>query len=293
MTRPILVFGARGQLGKEISAQAAEQNIDVAAASRADADILDPASVSNLIERSGPRLIVNCAAYTAVDQAEREPELAAAVNITGAAVVAREAANAKIPIIHLSTDYVFDGEKRGAYVESDAIAPLNVYGRTKAEGEEKVRTAAPCHVILRTAWVYGRFGHNFVKSILRLSRERLELRIVGDQRGCPTSTQDLAAAIFSIDKRLGENGFASWGTFHFAGTGVTSWYGFARQIIATQAEGRGHLPRIFEIVSADYPTPARRPMNSELNSDRFFEVFGYRAAPWRERVAETVSALIE
>jgi dTDP-4-dehydrorhamnose reductase len=292
MTGPILVFGAGGQLGQEISAYAAIRNFDLVAAKRSDADILNSGAVAQLIERAAPRLVVNCAAYTAVDKAESEKDAAAAVNIKGAAVVAREAATANVPIVHLSTDYVFDGAKRGAYVESDPIAPLSVYGRTKAEGEAEVCAAAPRHIILRTAWVYGRFGHNFLKTVLRLSRERPELRVVGDQRGCPTATHDIAAAIFAIDKTLAARVPIEWGVYHFAGNGATSWYGFAREIIAIQADSSGHRPRLTEIATSDYPTPAQRPLNSELDSDRFAKAFGYRAAPWRERVAETVAALI-
>jgi dTDP-4-dehydrorhamnose reductase len=193
----------------------------------------------------------------------------------------------------LSTDYVFDGRKQSAYVESDPIAPLNVYGRTKADGEDAVRAAAPGHIILRTAWVYGRFGHNFLKTILRLSRERAELRIVSDQRGSPTSTQDLACAVFAIDKSLAGKRPARWGTFHFSGPQSMTWCDFAREIIAIHARNDDHYPRITEISTSDYPTPARRPQNSELDSGRFAEIFGYHAAPWRERVAETIKALVE
>lgn len=292
MTGPILVFGAGGQIGQEISTRAAAENVQIVTATRSEADVVEPARVARAIDKAAPRLIVNCAAYTAVDKAESEPDVAASANTKGAAIVARNAAIANIPIVHLSTDYVFDGTKSGAYLESDPIAPLNVYGRTKAEGEAAVRAAAPHHIILRTAWVYGRFGHNFLKTVLRLSRERPEMRIVDDQYGCPTATQDIAAAIFAIDKALTDGRPIEWGTYHFAGEARTSWYGFAHEIIAVQAQGTGLRPRLTKIISADYPTPARRPQNSELNSDRFAEVFGYRTVPWRERVAETVAALI-
>jgi dTDP-4-dehydrorhamnose reductase len=292
MTGPILVFGAGGQLGQEIADFAACGGFGIIAARRADADILDQSAVAKIIEKIAPRLIVNCAAYTAVDKAEREPETAAAINITGASVVAGEAAKAKVPLVHISTDYVFDGTKEGPYLEGDAIKPLNVYGRTKAEGEAAVSAAGGNHIILRTAWVYGRFGHNFLKTILRLSSESAELRVVGDQRGCPTATQDIAAAIFAIDETLAARRSVQCGVYHFVGEGVTSWFDFAHEIVAVQAKSRGYRPRVTEIKTSDYPTPARRPQNSELDSSRFAKTFNFRAAPWRQRVDETVAALI-
>jgi dTDP-4-dehydrorhamnose reductase len=293
MTRPLLVFGGGGQIGCEISAQGANKNIAVVAATRADADIINRAAVAKVIENVAPRLIVNCAAYTAVDKAESEPDAAGVVNIQGAAVVAREAAIAGIPLVHLSTDYVFDGRKQSAYVESDPVAPLNVYGLTKADGEDAVRAAAPQHIILRTAWVYGRFGQNFLKTILRLSGEHAELRIVSDQRGSPTSTRDLAGAIFAIDKSFADKTSAPWGTFHFSGLESATWCEFAREIIAIHPGSDNRRTRIVGIATSDYPTPARRPQNSQLDSGRFAEIFGYHAAPWRERVAETIKALVD
>lgn len=293
MTGSILVFGAGGQLGQEISASADKAHTNVFTATRETANILDANAVAQLIRVAAPCLIVNCAAYTAVDKAESEPEAAAATNIRGAEIVAREAATADIPLVHLSTDYVFDGTKDGAYIEPDPIAPLNIYGLTKAEGEERVRVAAPRHIILRTSWIYGRFGHNFVKTILRVSHERPELRIVSDQHGCPTATQDLAGAIFAIAKLAAGSDNIEWGTYHFAGGEATTWFGFANEIVAAQANRNGFRPRVTAITTDEFPTPARRPQNSELDSSRFANAFGYRAMPWRERVAETVGTLLE
>lgn len=179
MRAPILVFGAGGQLGQEILVQAPARQIEILGAARAQANLTDTAAVSRLIATARPRLIVNCAAYTAVDRAEGEPDVARAVNVEGAANVARAARTAGVPLIHISTDYVFDGTKSGAYVEDDVIAPISVYGRTKAEGEAQVRAFAPHHIVLRTAWVYGRFGNNFLKTMLRLSGGA-----AGAARGC-------------------------------------------------------------------------------------------------------------
>ncbi len=208
----------------------------------------------------------------------------------GQELIAMAAARAGAAILQLSTDYVFDGSKAGAYDEDDPIAPLGVYGRTKAEGEARVREANPPHVILRTAWVYGRYGANFLKTMLRLAAERDRLRVVADQRGCPTATADIAEAILAVDAALLREPEVA-GTFHFAGDGVTSWHGFAQAIVAAQERFTGREPPVEAITTADYPTPARRPANSALDSSRFAARFGYRAAPWRQRAQEVVVTL--
>jgi dTDP-4-dehydrorhamnose reductase len=176
-------------------------------------------------------------------------------------------------------------------VESDPIAPLGVYGATKAAGEKAVRDALREHVILRTAWVYGEFGHNFLKTMLRLARERDELRVVADQRGCPTSSADLARAILHVAQRVMTGGNA-WGTYHFAGTGATTWHGFAKRIVTAQAPLTGHKPKVTAITTAEYPTPARRPANSELDSSLFDRSFGFRALPWEEETDRITHALV-
>jgi dTDP-4-dehydrorhamnose reductase len=292
MNGPILVFGAAGQLGHEVIALARARGIEATGCHRARADITDFDSVKAAILAVKPRLVLNAAAYTAVDRAETEPEAAYAANAVGAKTVARAAALQQVPVIQISTDYVFDGTNKVAYVETDPIAPLGVYGKTKAAGEIMVRQAHPRHFILRTAWVYGRFGANFLKTVLRLSRERAELRIVADQRGCPTATQDLAEAVFAIDRALAR-GIVVPGTYHFAGSGVTTWHGFASAIVEAQAQATGWRPKISAIATADYPTLARRPANSELDSSLFASVFGYRARDWQTRARETVEMLLE
>ena len=236
--RPLLIFGASGQVGRELVALAAARGLPAAGITRADADIADADAVAALIARHRPRLVVNAAAYTAVDKAESEPDAAARGNVEGPRVLAEAAAAASVPILHLSTDYVFDGSKPGAYTEDDPIAPLGVYGRTKAEGEAAVRGANPRHVILRTAWVYGVHGNNFLKTMMRLAAERDRLRVVADQHGCPTATADIAEAILAVDAALARDASLA-GTFHFAGTGSTSWHGFAEAIVAAQAAHTG------------------------------------------------------
>jgi dTDP-4-dehydrorhamnose reductase len=289
---PVVLFGAAGQLGREISDLAERLGKEVVGCTRSQVDITDRAAVAAVLARTKPRLVVNAAAYTAVDKAESDPDGALAGNAIGPHVLATAAAHSGVPIVHVSTDYVFDGAKAGAYVEDDPIAPIGVYGRTKAEGEAHVRAAAAHHVIVRTAWVYGVYGTNFLKTMLRLAREREELRVVADQRGCPTATLDLAEAVFAIDRRIAE-GAEPWGTFHFAGTGATTWHGFACEIVDAAAPFTGKHPKVTAIRTQDYPTAARRPANSELDSSRFAAIFGYRAAPWRARTQEVVRQLLQ
>ncbi len=292
MNGPILVFGAGGQVGQELLAMTAARGIAALGLTRAEADITDRHAVTRALAAEQPRLVVNAAAYTAVDKAESEPESAEAGNVLGPKVLAEAAAATGVPILHLSTDYVFDGSKPGAYTEDDPVAPLGVYGRTKEAGEAAVRHANARHVILRTAWVYGRFGKNFLKTMLRLVAERDRLRVVADQRGCPTATTDIAEAILAVDSALVHGG-DRFGTYHFAGTGATTWHAFAEAIVATQAEASGKRPAVDAIASAAYPTAARRPLNSELGSERFVNVFGYRALPWQTRTDEIVRSFGE
>ena len=291
MSGPLLVFGAGGQVGLELMAVAARRDLDTIGLTRADVDIRDQAAVTAIIARERPRLVVNAAAYTAVDKAESEPDLAAAVNTEAAGAIGRAASEHGAPIVHISTDYVFDGSKSCAYREEDPIAPLGVYGRTKAEGEAAVRAGAPHHIILRTAWVYGAYRANFLKTMLRLAATHDRLRVVADQRGCPTATRDIAEAILAVDAKLASDASVA-GTFHFAGTGATTWHAFAEAIVAAQSTFTGKHPPVDAITTADYPTPARRPMNSELDSGRFAEVFGYRAQDWATRTQEVVACLL-
>jgi dTDP-4-dehydrorhamnose reductase len=291
MIGPVLIFGGNGQVGREFACLARARGLAVIAPGRQDVDIADAAAVKDAITRAGASVVINCAAYTSVDKAEVEPAEAARVNALGAGNVAIGAAAAAAPLIHLSTDYVFDGTKAGAYREEDDIAPLGVYGRTKAEGESAVRTATPRHVILRTSWVFGVHGRNFLKTMLLLARQREELRVVADQHGCPTATADIARALLAVVGAI-QAGSARWGVYHFAGRGVTSWHGFATEIVEQQARFSGKRPPVRAIGTAEYPTPARRPANSELDSTLFAAAFGYRAETWQKRTAEAVATLM-
>jgi dTDP-4-dehydrorhamnose reductase len=286
----ILVFG-RGQVGEALAEQAAATGLPLAVLSHGEVDIADPSGVAEALDRIRPAFLVNAAAYTAVDKAESEPEAARLANAEGPRILAEAAARRAIPLLHISTDYVFDGRKEGAYVEDDPTAPLGAYGATKLAGEEAVQAALPEHVILRTAWVYGKHGRNFLKTMLKLAAERPELSVVADQRGSPTSADDIAAAILRVAEAVRE-GRARWGTFHFAGTGETTWHGFAARIVAEQAPVTGKRPRVVAIATAEYPTPARRPANSVLDSDRFAAAFGYRARRWEDETRRIVQALL-
>jgi dTDP-4-dehydrorhamnose reductase len=290
----ILTFGGNGQLGQELTRASAARAMPLVALSRSEVDITDRAAVTDAIRRHGPLLVVNAASYTKVDLAETEIEAARQANEIGAGIVGSACAAAGVPLIHISTDYVFDGAKPGPYVEGDPIAPINSYGRSKAGGERAVRETTPLHVIIRTSWIYGEFGQNFLKTMLRLAATRDELRVVADQRGCPTSTPDLAGAILSITPQL-LGGDKIWGTYHFAGSGVTTWHGFASRIVAALAPLTLRAPRVTAITTAEFPTAARRPANSELDCSLFERVFGFRGRPWTEetdRIARIIAPVV-
>jgi dTDP-4-dehydrorhamnose reductase len=291
VTRRLLIVGARGQLGRELTAEASRRGIATIAIGRDELDITQAEAVRRFVREAAPRAIINCAAYTAVDKAEDDTDAAHVVNALGPEHLARAAAEHGIPLLHVSTDYVFDGSKSGAYKEDDPVAPLGVYGCTKEDGERRVRGVHAKHIILRTSWVYGVYGNNFLKTMLRLSRERDELRIVEDQRGCPTATIDIARALLAAEAATG-SGRGKWGTYHFAGTGVTTWDGFAREIVSAAARVGGRSVPVIPIETEDYPTSAKRPANSELDSARFAAMFGYRSPPWQERTREVVEALL-
>ncbi len=259
----IEVFGCGGQVGLALMRAGERRGVDLIGFDRAAADITDALAVRTVLAKAKAHLIINAAAYTAVDKAESDSERAFAINRDGVANLA----GAGLPLIHISTDYVFDGTKRGAYVESDPVAPLGVYGRSKAEGE----VAAAVAVILRTAWVYGFEGTNFVKTMLRLGAERDVLRVVDDQRGSPTFADDLAEAILSIAARPVP------GIYHLAGAGEASWFEVAQAIFA----GRPG-PRLEAISTGDYPTAAARPANSVLDCSKAKAIFGVELPHWND-----------
>jgi dTDP-4-dehydrorhamnose reductase len=286
----LLVLGAGGQVGHELCRLTWPAGTQLAAFGRDGVDISQREQVFAAVARERPAIVINAAAYTAVDRAESEPEIAWACNAAGPANLAAACHDARIPLIHLSTDYVFDGSKNGPYREDDPVKPLGVYGKSKEAGDRAVRDALPQHVILRTAWVYSAHGHNFVKTMLRLANDRPVLRVVADQIGSPTRAGDIAAAIGAIVEQL-ILGQTSWGTYHFAGGGAVTWHGFAQAIFALASPWRGPPPVVEAITTADYPTPARRPANSVLDCRRIGEAFGIVPRPWEEALAEVIGEI--
>ena len=286
----ILLTGANGQVGWEI----ARRGAGVRAFGRGELDITNADSVREVIAQVRPKIVINAAAYTAVDKAESERDLAFAVNEAGPRTLAETCADKDIPLIHISTDYVFDGAKANAYVEDDPVAPLGVYGASKLAGERAVRESGARAVILRTAWVYGAHGHNFVKTMLRLGAEREVLRVVGDQRGCPTAAADLADTILALAGRLAvSNAPASlFGVFHCVGGGETTWFDFARAIFEAAGGRLAKTPRVERITTADYPTPARRPANSVLDCSKLAAVHGMTMPPWPGALRTTLAEIL-
>lgn len=278
-TRPVLVIGRNGQVARALDVRGFG-DLPHVTMGRDVADLTDKTALAAVFAEYQPQLVVNAAAYTAVDKAENERDLAFAVNSDGPAHLAALCADAAIPLVHISTDYVFDGTKREAYVEHDPIAPLNIYGASKAAGENAIRAVLPEHVILRTSWVYSATGNNFVKTMLRLAATQDELRIVDDQRGAPTYAADMADAIALIVERLlGER--PSYGTFHLTGRGATSWAGFAHEIFSRAAPQGIRPPHIRPVPTSAYPTPAKRPTNSLLNCERIERHYGVALPPWQ------------
>lgn len=284
----ILVVGAGGQVGRELVQRAGSRRLS--GVDRAGLDITDAAAVVQAIRRSSARVVINAAAYTAVDKAERETAAAFAANRDGPATLARACAEAGAVLLHLSTDYVFDGSAAQAYQEHDPAAPLGVYGQSKWEGEQAIRAASPQHLILRVAWVFGAHGNNFVRTMLRLGRERDTLRVVADQRGAPTHAGAIAEVLLELADRVLGGEVLPWGTYHYTGAPVTTWHGFAEAIFdeALAAEMITRKPQVEPITTDEYPTPARRPANSALDMTQLGAQLGITAAPWRDGLRETL-----
>jgi dTDP-4-dehydrorhamnose reductase len=286
----IFVTGEQGQLARCL-AEANDGKHQVVFGARPTFDLTRPEDARDQVVAAKPEIIMNAAAYTAVDKAESERELAFAVNHDGARAMADAARVLNVPIIHISTDYVFAGDKASPYVEDDATGPVGVYGQSKLAGEEAIRNITAKHVILRTAWIYSVYGANFLKTMLRVGKDRPELRVVDDQIGNPTSAHDLAAAVIQIAEAV-DKGQAAYGTFHAAGQGDVTWCGFARGIFEAAANTGIAVPQIEAITTADYPTPAKRPANSRLNCDKLEMAYGIRLPYWSGSTQECVRRLL-
>ena len=286
----VLVTGGSGQVGSALSGSGTP-GVEVHAPSSRHLDIRRRARVRSVVESLAPDLVVNAAAYTRVEQAEDESERAMAVNATGAGNVAQACADSGCPLIHLSTDYVFDGRLKRPYREDDATAPLNVYGRSKLDGEQAVRAALDKHLILRVSWVFSATGSNFVKTMLGLS-DRDEVRVVADQRGTPCGASGIAAAVWQIAGRLAEA--PAFGTYHFATAPPTTWHEFAESIFAywREAEPARRTPDVVAIPTSAWPTRAERPMNSVLNAGKLADDYGISPPDWRDELRSVVYQLM-
>ncbi|WP_134497462.1 dTDP-4-dehydrorhamnose reductase [Microvirga pakistanensis] len=290
----ILVIGVRGQVAQAMAERASSHGVTVQLVGRPELDLLQPDSIEAVVRNSEADAIVNAAAYTAVDQAEAEPDLAMAVNGTAAGVIAATAARLRIPVVHLSTDYVFDGTLDRSYREVDQVQPLGVYGRSKLAGERAVAAATPNHVILRTSWVYSPTGKNFVKTMLRLATDRDEVSVVADQYGAPTSALDIADGAIAICRNLVERRDKAGlrGLFHMTGAGSTSWAEFASTIFDLSCRFEGPSARVRPITTAEYPTPARRPANSRLDCTKLAATYGVTLPPWQRSLERCVRRLV-
>lgn len=289
----IAVTGKEGQVARSMQALGPEMGVEIIAIGRPELDLADPASVLAALEAARPDAIVSAAAYTAVDKAETEKDLAFAVNGAGAGAVAKAAARLGVPILHLSTDYVFDGSKAERYDESDPTGPTSAYGASKLEGERQVAAETSNHAVFRTAWVYSPHGANFLKTMLRLGETRDTLSVVADQLGCPTSAEDIARAMIVAAKTMAGDADGKYrGIFHLTGSGEANWADFARAIFSA-AEAHGRKPvEVVSITSDQYPSPVKRPANSRLSGKKLERIYGIALPDWRTSTVKVVDALL-
>jgi len=278
LTMRILVVGRTGQVAHALARLTLDGSISCTCLGRPDLDITDTGSIASALEATSPDIVFNAAAYTAVDQAESDKEQAHAVNATGASLLARQTAEYGIPILHLSTDYVFSGDKKGPYLENDEVGPTGIYGQSKLKGEQLLRAGNPNHVILRTSWVFDRAGSNFPRTMLRLAATRDEIPVVSDQFGSPTDAEEIAKAMLIAGQSVLDNQKA-WGTYHFTGPQSFSWADYARLVMQISGRFGGPTASIRNIATSDYPTAAKRPANSVLDCGKFQETIDYIPVP--------------
>ncbi|MFH0726341.1 MAG: dTDP-4-dehydrorhamnose reductase [Pseudomonadota bacterium] len=298
----LLIVGANGQVGSELALQVRNTGFQPVLADcyQVDGgdpirvlDITDPVSIEKIFREERPDLLINAAAYTQVDRAETEKEVAFAINRDAPGLLARFCAKAGIAMIHISTDYVFDGKETRAYTESFPLSPTGIYGQSKAEGDEAVRKHLPRHLIVRTSWVYGVSGQNFVKTMLRLGKERSRIGVVADQIGSPTAAGDLAAALLTLAGHIASGKPIPWGIYHYCGLGVISWFDFAVKIFEIARQfGYPYSPEVSPITTAQYPTPACRPAFSALDCSLIGRCFDIHPVPWQESLSSVIEKLL-
>ena len=286
----ILLIGANGQIGWELIRKCTDYDLDIIALNHQELDINDPVAVRDVVFHTEISLVINTAAYTAVDRAEAEPQLAFAVNRDGPAYLASCCSEIGIPLIHISTDYVFDGRKRTPYIETDALYPLGIYGKSKAEGEIEIAKHLKKHIILRTAWLYGVHGTNFVKTMLHLGRKQKVIRVVSDQYGCPTYAADAAETILNIATQIINGRDDAWGLYHYCGAGVVTWHGFADAIFdLARKYDSFEVKKVVNIRTDEYFTPAKRPAYSVLDCNLINQKFGICPRPWQNSLNEMLA----
>lgn len=290
--KSVLVIGSAGQLGTELTRVAWPEGWGVVAVDKSVLDLAKTEAITAKVAERPWAAVINAAAYTAVDRAEADQIAAWRVNALAPVALSAACASRGIPLVHVSTDYVFDGNKTGPLEPDDPVAPLNVYGASKLGGELAIRTSGVRYAIVRTAWVVSAHGNNFVKTVLRLGSECGHLRVVEDQHGCPTAAADLAGALATITVRLAEDSTSPTGTFHFSNSGATTWADFAREILAQAAKRGGPTATVEGIATSDYPTSARRPSNSQLSHDSIRDAYGIDPRSWRDALGDILDELI-
>jgi dTDP-4-dehydrorhamnose reductase len=290
----ILLTGSKGQLGQEVEKTGINAGLKIISMDLPELDITDYEKLGKIFSELKPAVVINAAAYTAVDLAETQKNICYAVNQSGPADLTRLCGKNNAHLIHISTDYVFDGRGNRPYREDDPVSPVNVYGHSKAEGEKAVLEGPDKYVILRTSWLYGRYGKNFVKTMLRLAQEKKSIQVVNDQYGCPTCAYDLAEVIVIIARRLLENKSSNAGIYHYCGKGITTWYEFAISIFQIAKElGLSHVPSVIPIDTSQFHTAAKRPPYTALDCSKIEKNFGIKLKPWRQSLEKTIHQIID
>jgi dTDP-4-dehydrorhamnose reductase len=289
----LLIIGSKGQLGSELVRKCKRNDFSFLALDLPEFNITDPSQVEKTLAVFKPSIVFNASAYTNVDKAETDLAIAFSVNSDGPANLAIYCDKNRIPIIHISTDYVFDGSKGQAYTESDPVSPLGVYGKSKEEGESKLRSILKQHIILRTSWLYGAYGNNFLKTMLRLGNEKKIIKVVSDQYGCPTCAADLAEAVVDISKQITQNPKIFWGTYHYCGLGITTWHKFAKAIFEIAGQYQNYkVSSVEAITTAQYPTRTKRPAFSALDCNLINKNFGITQKPWQGSLKKTIERIL-